>query len=172
MAPVAGLILADLGAEVIKVEPAVTGDPTRSLKGFAAGFFPHFNRNKRSIGIDLKQQEGVDLVHRLVETADIVLENYAPGTMERLGCGSAELCKLNPRLIYCSLKGFLDGPYQNRPALDEVVQFMGALAYMTGPLGRPLRAGSSVVDLMGGTMGIVGIWRRFVSGTGQGRGKS
>jgi crotonobetainyl-CoA:carnitine CoA-transferase CaiB-like acyl-CoA transferase len=157
MAPVAGLILADLGAEVIKVEPAVTGDPTRSLKGFAAGFFPHFNRNKRSIGIDLKQQDGVDLVHRLVKTADIVIENYAPGTMDRLGCGSAELCKLNPRLIYCSLKGFLDGPYQNRPALDEVVQFMGALAYMTGPLGRPLRAGSSVVDLMGGTMGIVGI---------------
>src|SRR6201996_8238925 len=157
MAPVAGLILADLGAEVIKVEPAVTGDPTRSLKGFAAGFFPHFNRNKRSIGIDLKKREGVDLAHRLVETADIFIENYAPGTMERLGCGSAELCKLNPRLIYCSLKGFLDGPYQSRPALDEVVQFMGALAYMTGPLGRPLRAGSSVVDLMGGTMGVVAI---------------
>lgn len=157
MAPVAGLILADLGAEVIKVEPAEAGDPTRALKGFASGFFPHFNRNKRSIGINLKRQEGVDLAHRLVESADIVIENYAPGTMERLGCGGEALCKLNPGLIYCSLKGFLDGPYQNRPALDEVVQFMGALAYMTGPLGRPLRAGSSVVDLMGGTMGVVGI---------------
>jgi crotonobetainyl-CoA:carnitine CoA-transferase CaiB-like acyl-CoA transferase len=157
MAPAAGLIFADLGAEVIKVEPADGGDPTRSLKGFASGFFPHFNRNKRSIGIDLKRQEGVDLAHRLVETADIVIENYAPGTMERLGCGSEKLCKLNPALIYGSLKGFLDGPYQNRLALDEVVQFMGALAYMTGPLGRPLRAGASVVDLMGGTMGVVGI---------------
>jgi crotonobetainyl-CoA:carnitine CoA-transferase CaiB-like acyl-CoA transferase len=156
MGPTAGLILADLGADVIKIEPA-EGDSTRRRIGFAAGFFATFNRNKRSFAVDLKSAAGRALLHRLVETADVVLENYAPGTMERLGCGYADLAQKNPRLVYCALKGFLSGPYEHRPALDEVVQFMAGLAYMTGPPGQPLRAGSSVVDIMGGMFAVIGV---------------
>ena len=156
MGPSAGLILADLGADVIKVEPA-NGDPTRRRIGFAAGFFATFNRNKRSFAVDLKSDEGRALLYRLASTADVLLENFAPGTMERLGCGYDVLAKLNPRLIYCALKGFLSGPYEHRPALDEVVQFMAGLAYMTGPPGQPLRAGSSVVDIMGGMFAVIGV---------------
>ncbi len=156
MGPSAGLILADLGADVIKVEP-VGGDTTRRLPGFAAGFFATFNRNKRSLAIDLKSDEGRAILHRLVATADVTIENYAPGTMDRLGCGYADFARLNPRLIYCALKGFLSGPYEHRPALDEVVQYMAGLAYMTGPPGRPLRAGASVVDIMGGTFAVIAI---------------
>jgi crotonobetainyl-CoA:carnitine CoA-transferase CaiB-like acyl-CoA transferase len=156
MGPSAGLILADLGADVIKIEP-VNGDHTRRLYGFAAGFFATFNRNKRSFAVDLKSEAGRALLHRLAQTADVLLENYAPGTMDRLGCGYEALSKLNPRLIYCALKGFLSGPYEHRPALDEVVQFMAGLAYMTGPPGRPLRAGASVVDIMGGMFAVIGV---------------
>jgi crotonobetainyl-CoA:carnitine CoA-transferase CaiB-like acyl-CoA transferase len=157
MGPSCGLVLADLGADVIKVEPAPDGDKTRRLHGFAAGFFPSFNRNKRSVAFDLKSKEGVALAHKLIKSADVVIENYAPGTMERLGCGYDTLAKINPRLIYCAMKGFLSGPYEKRPALDEVVQFMAGLAYMTGPPGRPLRAGASIIDIMGGTYGAMGI---------------
>lgn len=157
MGPSAGLLLADLGADVIKIEPAPDGDKTRRMPGFAAGFFGAFNRNKRGIALDLKSEAGRKAAHRLAEKADVVIENYAPGTMERLGCGYDDLAAVNPRLIYCALKGFLSGPYEHRPALDEVVQFMGGLAYMTGPPGRPLRAGTSIIDIMGGTMGVVGI---------------
>src|SRR5579872_3535736 len=156
MGPSAGLILADLGADVIKIEP-VGGDTTRRLPGFAAGFFGTFNRNKRSLAVDLKSDEGRALVHRLAATADAAIENYAPGTMDRLGCGYEDLAKANPRLVYCALKGFLSGPYEHRPALDEVVQFMGGLAYMTGPPGQPLRAGTSVVDIMGGAFAVIAI---------------
>ena len=157
MGPSAGLILADLGADVIKVEPAPDGDKTRRLHGFAAGFFGAFNRNKRGFAANLKSDEGRAAVHRLIGTADVVIENYAPGTVEKLGCGYEDCKKINPRIIFCALKGFLSGPYENRPALDEVVQYMAGLAYMTGPPGRPLRAGSSVVDIMGGTFAVVGI---------------
>jgi len=156
MGPAAGVILADLGADVIKVEPT-GGDSTRRLSGFAAGFFATFNRNKRSLAVDLKSDEGRALIHRLAATADVAIENYAPGTMDRLGCGYGDFAKANPRLVYCALKGFLSGPYEHRPALDEVVQFMAGLAYMTGPPGRPLRAGSSVVDIMGGAFAVIGI---------------
>ena len=156
MGPSAGLILADLGADVIKVEPA-NGDPTRRRIGFAAGFFATFNRNKRSFAVDLKNEEGRALLYRLAVTADVVLENFAPGTMDRLGCGFSDLSQKNSRLIYCALKGFLSGPYEHRPALDEVVQFMAGLAYMTGPPGQPLRAGSSVVDIMGGMFAVIGV---------------
>jgi crotonobetainyl-CoA:carnitine CoA-transferase CaiB-like acyl-CoA transferase len=156
MGPSAGMLLADLGADVIKVEPAA-GDSTRRLSGFAAGFFSAFNRNKRSLAVDLKAKEGRALIHRLAATADVVLENYAPGTMDRLGCGYADFARANPRLIYCALKGFLSGPYEHRPALDEVVQFMAGLAYMTGPPGQPLRAGASVIDIMGGMFAVIGI---------------
>lgn len=156
MGPCAGLILGDLGADVIKIEP-VDGDATRRLPGFAAGFFGTFNRNKRSLAVDLKAPQGRALVHRLAATADVVIENYAPGTMDRLGCGFADFHNTNPRLVYCALKGFLSGPYAHRPALDEVVQYMAGLAYMTGPPGQPLRAGSSVVDIMGGAFAVIAI---------------
>jgi crotonobetainyl-CoA:carnitine CoA-transferase CaiB-like acyl-CoA transferase len=171
MGPSAGLVLADLGADVVKIEPAPQGDATRRLSGFAAGFFGYFNRNKRSLALDLKQRAGLDVVRRLAAGADVLIENYAPGTMDRLGCGYAELGRLNPRLVYCALKGFLSGPYEHRPALDEVVQFMGGLAYMTGPQGQPLRAGTSVVDIMGGAFAVIAILaalrRREVSGKGE-----
>ena len=157
MGPSCGVILADLGADVIKVEPAPGGDKTRKLSGFAAGFFSSFNRNRRSIALNLKEPKGLEIAQKLIAEADVLTENFAPGTMDRLGCGYEAVSKVNPRLVYCSLKGFLSGPYEKRQALDEVVQFMGGLAYMTGPPGRPLRAGASVIDIMGGTFGVVGI---------------
>jgi crotonobetainyl-CoA:carnitine CoA-transferase CaiB-like acyl-CoA transferase len=157
MGPSAGMVLADLGADVVKVEPAPEGDHTRRLPGFAAGFFPFFNRNKRSLAVDLKRPEGRALALKLVASADVVIENFGPGTMERLGVGYEALAAANPRLVYLALKGFLSGPYEKRPALDEVVQFMSGLAYMTGPPGQPLRAGASVVDIMGGSFGVIGV---------------
>lgn len=157
MGPTCGVVLADLGADVIRVEPAPDGDRTRRLQGFAAGFFAYFNRNKRCICIDLKNQDGAAVARDLLRATDVLIENFAPGTMDRLGLGWNEVHKLNPRLIYCMLKGFLPGPYEHRPALDEVAQFMTGLAYMTGPPGRPLRAGASVIDIMGGVMGAVAI---------------
>ncbi|MFY0613327.1 MAG: CoA transferase [Hyphomicrobiaceae bacterium] len=171
MGPTAGLILAELGADVVKVEPAPGGDPTRRLGGFAAGFFPAFNRSKRSIAIDLKRPEGQALLHRLVQDVDIVLENYAPGTMDRLGCGYDVLSSINPRLIYLALKGYLSGPYDGRPALDEVVQFQSGLAYMTGQPGHPSRAGASVIDILGAAFGIIAaqaaLHERSTTGKGQ-----
>jgi crotonobetainyl-CoA:carnitine CoA-transferase CaiB-like acyl-CoA transferase len=157
MGPTAGLVLADLGADVIKVEPAPDGDNTRRLGGSGSGFFAIMNRNKRSVSVDMKSAEGRAMVLRLLSTADALVENFRPGAMEKLGFGPADMAKLNPRLIYCSLKGFLPGPYDHRVALDEVVQMMGGLAYMTGPRGLPLRAGSSVNDIMGGMFGAIGI---------------
>jgi crotonobetainyl-CoA:carnitine CoA-transferase CaiB-like acyl-CoA transferase len=156
MGPACGMILADLGAEVIKVEP-LEGDRTRHNIGFGSGMFPVFNRNKRSIAVDVKTEAGKAVILKLATNADVLVENFAYGTMDRLGCGYDALAKINPALVYCSLKGFLSGPYEKRPALDEVVQFMGGLAYMTGPSGRPLRAGASVVDIMGGMFGVIGI---------------
>lgn len=155
MGPTCGMLLADLGAEVIKVEP-VGGDSTRRLLGSGAGFFPMFNRNKKSIVLDLKQPEGIEAARRLIDSADVVSENFKSGVMEKLGLGYAALKARNPRLVYVSHKGFLPGPYENRTALDEVVQMMGGLAYMTGRPGDPLRAGASVNDIMGGMFGALG----------------
>jgi crotonobetainyl-CoA:carnitine CoA-transferase CaiB-like acyl-CoA transferase len=156
MGPSVGVILADLGADVIKVEP-LGGDQTRRLLGSGAGYFPMFNRNKRSICLDLKSDRGAAIARKLALRADILVENFRPGTLARLGLGYDALVDENPRLIYCSAKGFLKGPYENRTALDEVTQMMGGLAYMTGPPGRPLRAGSSVIDITGGMFGVIGI---------------
>jgi crotonobetainyl-CoA:carnitine CoA-transferase CaiB-like acyl-CoA transferase len=156
MGPSCGLALADLGAEVIKVEP-LGGDNTRRLEAAGAGFFPVFNRNKKSLAIDLQHPEGKKIVHRLLETADVLTENFRPGALDKLGLSYENLSRTNPRLVYCSMKGFLKGPYDHRPALDEVTQMMGGLAYMTGLPDRPLRAGSSVVDIMGGTFAALGI---------------
>ncbi len=156
MGPTCGLVLADLGAEVIKVEPPA-GDNTRRLLGSGAGFYPLFNRNKKSLVLDLQTEEGREAVLRLIDTADVVSENFKDGTMRKLGLDYASLQARNPRLIYVSHKGFLPGPYDHRTALDEVVQMMGGLAYMTGRPGDPLRAGSSVNDIMGGLFGAIGV---------------
>ena len=170
MGPTCGMILADLGAEVIKVEP-IEGDKTRNLIGSGAGFFPMFNRNKKSIAVDMKTPAGMELVRKLVSTADVLSENFKPGTMAKLGLDYETLKKMNPKLIYVSHKGFLPGPYDHRTALDEVVQMMGGLAYMTGPEDRPLRAGSSVNDIMGGVFGAIGVMaalrQRELTGEGQ-----
>ena len=157
MGPSCAMVLGDLGADVVKIEPGPDGDNTRRLQGSAIGFFPSYNRNKRSLCLDLKQQAGIALVHRLAKTADVVVENFRPGAMDALGLGQGALAAINPRLIYCSCKGFLPGPYEHRTALDEVVQMMGGLAYMTGPPGKPLRAGASVNDIMGGLFGVIAI---------------
>jgi crotonobetainyl-CoA:carnitine CoA-transferase CaiB-like acyl-CoA transferase len=157
MGPSCGVVLADLGADVIRVEPAPDGDRTRRLHGFATGFFAYFNRNKRCICIDLKSADGLAVAQDLVHNADVLIENFGPGTMDRLGLGWDAAHAVNPRLIYCALKGFLPGPYEHRPSLDEIAQYMTGLAYMTGPPGQPLRAGSSVIDIMGGVMGSVAI---------------
>jgi crotonobetainyl-CoA:carnitine CoA-transferase CaiB-like acyl-CoA transferase len=170
MGPTCGMILADLGAEVIKVEPT-GGDNTRKLIGSGAGFFPMFNRNKKSLAIDTKDARGREIIAKLIAQADIFSENFKAGTMAKLGLDYATLSKINPRLIYVSHKGFLPGPYEHRTALDEVVQMMGGLAYMTGPEGRPLRAGSSVNDIMGGMFGAIGalaaLAQRAKTGLGQ-----
>jgi len=170
MGPTCGMVLADLGAEVIKVEP-IEGDRTRHLLGAGAGFFPMFNRNKKSIAIDLHQPEGAAAARRLAASADVVAENFKPGTMAKYGLDYASLSQTDPRLIYVSHKGFLPGPYDHRTALDEVVQMMGGLAYMTGRPGDPLRAGSSVNDIMGGMFGAIGamgaLIQRGITGRGQ-----
>jgi len=170
MGPTCGMVLADMGAEVIKVEP-IDGEGTRRLLGAGAGFFPMFNRNKKSIGVDLKRPAGADVARRLAASADVVVENFKPGTLDKYGLDYASLAALNDRLIYVSHKGFLPGPYQHRTALDEVVQMMGGLAYMTGRPGDPLRAGTSVNDIMGGLFGAIGalgaLIQRGITGKGQ-----
>jgi len=155
MGPTCGMILGDLGAEVIKIEPP-GGDKTRTLIGSGAGFFPLFNRNKKGVRADLSKREDRARIEKLIASADIVSENFRPGALKKHGFDYASLKKKHKRLIYVSHKGFLPGPYEHRVALDEVVQMMAGLAYMTGPPGRPLRAGSSVNDIMGGMFGAIG----------------
>lgn len=170
MGPVCGLVLGDLGADVIKIEPP-RGDNTRRLRGSGAGYFPMYNRNKRSVCLDVKSEQGRAAALKLIDRADVFIENFRPGAMDRFGFDYDSLSKRNPRLIYCSQKGFLSGPYEHRTALDEVAQMMGGLAYMTGPPGRPLRAGASVVDVHGGLFGALGIVaaleKRHRTGRGQ-----
>lgn len=156
MGPSIGSILAGLGAEVIHVEP-IGGDKTRDLIGSGAGFFATFNRGKSSICLNLKSADGIAIARKLIDSADIMVENYRPGAVDKLGLDYDSLAATNPRLIYCSAKGFLHGPYADRTALDEVAQMMGGLAYMTGPPGRPLRAGASVIDIAGGMFGVIAI---------------
>ena len=156
MGPTCGLVLADLGAEVIKVEPP-GGDRTRALTASGAGFFAAFCRNKKSVVLDTEDASDLAALLGLLDTADVVIENFRPGGLDAKGLGYAALSARNPRLVYCSLKGYLPGPYENRTALDEVVQMQSGLAYMTGPPGRPLRAGASVNDMMGGMFGAIAI---------------
>ena len=170
MGPTCGLVLGDLGAEVIKVEP-LAGDNTRHLLGSGAGFFSVFNRNKKSLAVDVKDPRGLEVVLKLCATADVFSENFRAGTMARIGLGYEALKGLNPRLVYVSHKGFLPGPYDHRTALDEVVQMMGGLAYMTGPEGQPLRAGASVNDIMGGMFGAIGAMAALRAREQTGRGQ-
>lgn len=170
MGPCAGLMMAENGADVILVEPT-KGSPTRFLKGFGTGYFWFYNRNKKSLALDLKSEEGLKIVYELAKEADVVIENFGPGTMDRLKLGYEKFKSINDKIIYCSLKGFLSGPYEKRHAMDEVVQMMGGLAYMTGRSGDPLRAGTSVVDITGGMFGYIGIlqalYEREITGKGK-----
>jgi crotonobetainyl-CoA:carnitine CoA-transferase CaiB-like acyl-CoA transferase len=170
MGPAAGLVLADMGADVIRVEP-IDGDKTRTLKGSGAGYFAMYNRNKKSIRLDLKSADGLRVARELVARSDILIENFRPGAMDRLGLGYDALSEEHPRLVYCSTHGFLQGPYAGRTALDEVAQMMGGLAYMTGPPGQPLRAGASVIDVMGGVWGVVGVLAALEARHRTGRGR-
>ncbi|MBL8379944.1 MAG: CoA transferase [Burkholderiales bacterium] len=170
MGPTCGMILADMGAEVIKVEP-LKGDNTRRLLGSGSGFFPTFNRNKKSLAVDTGTPRGREIILRLAARTDVFSENFKSGVMARLGFDYPSLSKLNPRLVYVSHKGFLPGPYEHRTALDEVVQMMGGLAYMTGPEGRPLRAGTSVNDIMGGMFGAIGVMGALAQREKTGRGQ-
>ena len=170
MGPTCGLILADLGADVVKVEPAQDGDKTRYLPGSGSVYFGAYNRNKRSISVNLKSEEGLKFAKELVCASDVLIENFGAGVLDRIGLGYDAMQKINPNLVYCALKGFLSGPYEKRAALDEVVQMMGGLAYMTGPEGNPMRAGASVNDVMGGLFGVIAIqaalWERQQTGKG------
>ena len=170
MGPTAGLLLADLGADVIKIEP-LAGDNTRRLKGSGGGYFAMYNRNKSSVCLDLKSPQGINLAKDIVTSSDILIENFRPGAMDKLGLGYATLSESNPGLIYLSLKGFLSGPYEHRTALDEVAQMMGGLAYMTGLPDRPMRAGSSVIDISGGMFGVIGVLSALQERHSTGKGK-
>lgn len=170
MGPAAGAMLASLGADVVRIEP-VGGDSTRRLLGSGAGYFPMYNRHKASVCLDLKSEDGLAVARDLAANADVLIENFRPGALDRLGLGYEALSAINPGLIYCSEKGFLPGPYENRTALDEVAQMMGGLAYMTGPPGRPLRAGASVIDVTGGMFGVVAILAALNERHSTGRGQ-
>lgn len=170
MGPTVGVILGDLGADVIKVEP-VKGDNTRRLLGSGAGYFPMYNRNKRSLAVDTTVPAGKAVVDALLAEADVFVENFRPGAMAENGWDAETLARKHPRLISCSAKGFLGGPYESRTALDEVAQMMGGLAYMTGLPGKPMRAGASVIDVTGGMFCVIGILaaleQRHRTGRGQ-----
>src|SRR5476651_1169047 len=156
MGPTCGMILAQLGAEVIKVEPP-SGDKTRSLGGMGTAFFPLFNRGKRSVVLDFEKSGDRETMDRLLASADVFLENFRDGQLEKQGLGPEELHRKHPHLIVAGHKGFLSGPYEHRPALDEVVQMMSGLAAMTGTRDKPQRVGSSANDIMGGMFGAIAI---------------
>lgn len=170
MGPSCGMFLAMLGADVIKVEPP-EGDRTRQLTGMGSGFFPIFNRGKRSVTLDLSCEDGVDALHGLLADADVFIENFKEGSLEKRGLDSAALRARYPKLIAMPHKGFLNGPYKERTALDEVVQMMTGLAYMTGPTGRPLRVGSSANDIMAGLFGAMSVMAALMDREKSGEGR-
>ena len=171
MGPSCAMFLAFLGAEVIKVEPP-GGDKTRRLTGMGRGFFPTFNRAKKSITLDLKTQAGLSAFDRLLSTADVFVENFRDSSLARMGFAPDVLRERYPGLIVASCKGFLHGPYENRTAMDEVVQMMTGLAYMTGPRGRPLRVGSSANDIMGGLFGAFSVLAALLAREKDGKGRA
>ena len=170
MGPTCGLILADLGADVVKVEP-LKGDRSRFFKGPASGFFATYCRNKRSLAVDTTDPGGQEVTRRLIAKADVLIENFRPGLLKRFGLDYEAVAAFAPQVVYCSLKGYLPGPYEHRLALDEVVQMMGGLAYMTGLPDRPMRAGASVNDIMGGMFGVIAIQAALTERQTTGRGR-
>lgn len=168
--PVASLILADLGADVVKVERPGSGDQTRSSTG-NQGHFISYNSNKRSVTLDIATPEGKEKLLGLVARSDVLIDNYSPGALDRLGLGFEVLSAHNPRLIHASIKGFLPGPYGDRALTDEPAQMMGGLAYMTGPAGRPLRAGTSVVDITGAMFAAIAVLAALNERSQTGRGR-
>ena len=170
--PSAGLLLADLGADVIKVERPGQGDQTRGMPAGNGANFHFLNRNKRSIAVDLKgSSEGRELFLRLARRSDLVIDNFAHGAVEALGLGYEVLSRENPALIYLAVKGFLPGPYEARPFLDELAQMSAGLAFMTGPRGQPMRAGASIVDVGAAAYGIVAVLAALHQRTQTGRGQ-
>jgi crotonobetainyl-CoA:carnitine CoA-transferase CaiB-like acyl-CoA transferase len=170
--PSAGLILADLGADVIKVERSGVGDQSRAMPAGSSALFHFLNRNKRSVAIDLKGSvEGRELFLRLAAASDVVIDNFAYGAVEALGLGYDVLVRANPGIIYLALKGFLPGPNEARPFLDELAQMSGGLAFMTGPRGQPMRAGASIVDVGAAAYGVIAVLaalqQRARTGVGQ-----
>lgn len=175
--PFAAMILADMGASVIKIERPGTGDDSRAFGPFQkdeSAYFMNINRNKKSICVDLKSEGGKEVFRRLVKDADVVLENFRPGTMNRMGLGYDELKKLNPRLIYASISGFGNtGPYSERAAYDIIVQAMSGLMSVTGEAGgTPVRVGVSVGDLVAALYGVIGILTALVHRDRTGEGQS
>lgn len=168
--PSAGLIMAEMGADVIKIENPERGDQSRATPDQAA--FLTFNRNKRSMALDLKHPKGKEIFSRLLKSADVVVDNFAHGALERLGFSYEEMSKICPRIIHCSIKGFLSGLYEDRPSLDEPAQMMGGLAYMTGPRGQPLRAGASITDIGAAMFGVIGVLAAIHERHHTGRGQS
>jgi crotonobetainyl-CoA:carnitine CoA-transferase CaiB-like acyl-CoA transferase len=169
--PSGGLILAELGADVCKVEDPRTGDTARNQANAGTTFFA-FNRNKRSIALDLRTEAGREIFSRLVRHSDVVLDNYSDGALDRLGVGYAWGSHLNPRIIYCSVKGFLSGPSVSRPYLDELAQMESGLAYVTGLPGRPMRAAASIIDIGGATYAVIGILAALYQREATGRGEN
>ncbi len=167
--PSGGMILADLGADVLKIENPDSGDTSRNRSGDGATFFT-YGRNKRYMALDLRHKKGKKIFEQLVARSDVVLDNFAPGALKRLGLDYSWGKRVNPRIIYCSVKGFLPGPYADRPFLDELAQMAGGLAYLTGLKDQPMRAGASITDIGAATYGVIGIlaalYRRQATGKG------
>lgn len=174
--PAASLALADLGAEVIKIEPPGAGDETRTFPPFRDGeshYYLSINRGKKSIVVDLKSDTGVALVRDLAAKCDVLIENYRPGVMDRLGLGYEALAAINPRLIYCSISGFgMTGPLRDRPSFDIVLQALsGALSVNGEPGGTPTKLGIPLGDLVGGINGPIGILAALHERNTTGRGR-
>lgn len=170
MGPSCGMFLALMGAEVIKIEPPL-GDKTRNLTGMGSPFFPLFNRGKVSVQLDLSTDAGRDALDRLLKTADIFVDNFRDQSLAKMGADPLDLRAKFPTLILASHKGFLEGPYKDRTAMDEVVQMMTGLAYMTGPTGRPLRFGSSAIDIFGGLFGAFAAMGALMERQNSGKGR-
>ncbi len=164
--PTAGLILSDLGYEVIKIERPITGDISRKLSGSSSGTFPYYNRNKKSLTLDFTKEEGKEILKKLIETSDIIIENLGPGSMEKLGFSYEEVKKINDKMIYLSIKGYMNGPYENRKSLDYPVEIESGIAYMTGLNGKPMRLGGSIIDMTAAMVGIIEIMDKILKNTG------
>ncbi|WP_371371546.1 CaiB/BaiF CoA transferase family protein [Sporomusa aerivorans] len=174
--PYAGMMLADFGADVIKIEAPEVGDDSRAFGPFVgkeSAYFMSLNRNKRSMTLNLKNPAARALFREMVKKADIVVENYRPGTMEKFELGYDKLAEINPRIIYAACSGFgQTGPYRDKPAYDVIVQAMGGIMSITGPAGGPpVRVGASIGDIIAGLFTVIGIemalFHREKSGKGQ-----